>query len=582
MADDRIFTLSFGSQQVTGAVFSKSGRGLRLERLERRDFVGDPGEDAPRAAQAGQALKEVAGALKMKGAKASYVISSFPVLVKFAPLPALDGSQVDRIVEFEAQQQVPYPINEVAWGYQLMGDPDDVEIEVALAAVKSDELGEMDELVQTAGIKSQGAEISPVALYNALRFNYPDLEGTTLLIDIGARTTDMIFMEGGKFFVRTVKIGGADISRAIAKEFGTDFGSADQRKVLDGFVALGGPYADHDDPEIAAISKVVRNSLTRLHSEVMRTVNFYRSQQGGSAPSFILLSGATAGLPFIREFFAEKLSLPVDHFNPFRNVTVAKGALAELASAQGHQFGDLVGSALARAGEVPARIELIPEAVRKSRDLQSRKPSLVFALAALGVFLGVVGFHFQKGAAIANEKAAGIQSKFAELDKRGKEIQELQDGIAAIDAQQQPYVEAVRHRVYWVRVFNYLGSKLQNDFIHMTVLEPLSDGRPLISDVSGDLAGGFEAPVSEAESVVDAFSVQGLYRQNPQGSQVVYDYFKGLKGDGENGAETFFDLGETDISEVVEVDAGTGSDRFAYSFKMTLPLPEENQVRFTK
>ncbi len=579
MADEKIFSLSLGSQQVTGAVFSKTGDGgLRLEKLERRDFVGDPGDDGARSSQAGEAVKEVVGALKMKGAKTGYVISSFPVLIKFASLPALDGAQVDQIVEFEAQQQVPYPINEVAWGYQLMGEPDDIEIEVALAAIKSDELAEIDDLVQGAGIKSQGAEISPIALFNALRFNYSDLEGTTLLVDIGARTTDMIFMEGGRFFVRTVKIGGADISRAIAKEFGTDFGSADQRKVLDGFVALGGPYADHEDPEIAAISKVVRNSLTRLHSEVMRTITFFRSQQGGTAPSFILLSGATAGLPFIREFFAEKLNLPVDHFNPFRNVTVAKGAVAELAASQGHQFGDLVGSALARAGAVPARVELIPTSVSEARDLDSRKPALVFALVALAALLGCVGFHYTRGAEIANAKAEGIRGKFETLDRFGKEIQTLEAQIAEIDAEQKPYVESVRHRVYWVRVFNYLGSKLQNDLIHMTVLEPLSDGRPLVEDASAE----FDAVVPEDESVIDSFSVEGLWRENPQGSQVVYDYFKGLKGDVESGGETFFDLGEIDISEVVKVDAGTGNDRFAYPFQMSLPLPEENQVRFTK
>ncbi len=579
MAEDRIFSLSLGSQQVTGAVFSKTaGGGLRLDRVERRDFAGDPGEDAPRTAQTAQAIKEVAAALKMKGAQTSYVISSFPVLVKFASLPALDGAQVDQIVEFEAQQQVPYPINEVVWGYQLMGEPGDVEVEVALAAVKADELNEVDDLVTAAGLKSAGAGISPVALYNALRFNYSDLDGTTLLVDIGARTTDMIFAEGGKLFVRTVKIGGADITRAIAKEFGTDFGSADHRKVLDGFVALGGPYADHENPEVAAISKVVRNALTRLHSEVMRTINFYRSQQGGSAPSFLLLSGATAGLPFIREFFAEKLNLPVDHFNPFRNVTAAKGAAAEMASTKGHQFGDLVGSALAQAGDVPLRIDLIPESVRKARELQARKPVLVLALVVLAALLGGLGFYFSKGAKIADQRAVEIAKKAEDLGRYGKEIKDLEEGIANIDGDQRPYVEAVRHRVYWVRVFNYLSRKMDNDALYLTVLEPLSEKRPVIDDAATAMAA---APGSEA--IVDGFSIQGLWRENPKGSEVVYDYFKRLKEDaaGEAG-EGFFDLKEVDISAAVEVDAGTGNDRFAYPFKMTLPLPEANRVRFTK
>ena len=579
MADDRILSLSLGSQQVTGAVFSKTaGGGLRLEKLERRDFVGDPSEDGLRNAQAAQALKELVTSLKMKGAKTSYVISSFPVLVKFTSLPALDGARVDQIVEFEAQQQVPYPINEVVWGYQLMGEPGDVEVEVALAAIKSDELTEIDNMVLAAGLNSNGAEFSPAALYNALRFNYSDVEETTLLIDIGARTTDMIFMEGGKLFIRTVKIGGADISRAIAKEFGTDFGSADHRKVMDGFVALGGPYADHDDPEIAAISKVVRNSLTRLHSEVMRTINFYRSQQGGGAPAFVLLSGASVGLPFIREFFAEKLNLPVDHFNPFRNVSVAKGATTELAAAHGHQYGDLVGSALAQVGEVPMRIELVPESVKRNRELESRKPALILALIAVAAFLGATGFFFAKGAQLATERASEVDSKAADLTKHNNQIKELQSEITVIDGRQQPYVDAVRHRVYWVQVFNYLSSKLQNDLIHMTSLEPLSGGVPIIADEKSALA----AVPGEGEAIIDSFAVKGLWRENPRGSEVVYDFFKSLKGDADSGTQGFFDLQEVDISAVGTVDAGTNNDRFAYPFSMTLPLPEVNQVRFSK
>ncbi len=524
------------------------------------------------------ALKEIVASLKIKGAKTTYVVSSFPVLVKFASLPALDGAQVDQIVEFEAQQQVPYPINEVVWGYQLMGEPGDIEVEVALAAVKSDELSEVDDLVLGAGLKSMGAEMAPAALYNALRFNYADIEETTLLVDIGARTTDIIFMEGKKLFIRTVKIGGADISRAISKEFGTDFVSADRRKVSDGYVALGGAYADHDDPEIAAISKVVRNSLTRLHSEVMRTINFYRSQQGGSAPTFVLVSGATAGLPFIREFFAEKLNLPVDHFNPFRNVAVAKGASTELVGANAHQFGELVGAALSQAGEVPLHINLLPESVQKAKALDKRKPALILALVVVAAFLAGIGFFYSKGAQIASQKAGEVDAKSADLAKYNKAIDELVSEIESIDKEQKPYVEAVRHRVYWVRVFNYLSQEMQNDVLFMTVLEPLAGGRPVIPDGGAELL----ATVPDAEAIVDAFSIQGLWRENPRGSEVVYDYFKGLKGDAETASESFFDLKEVDISEVSEVDAGTNDDRYAYPFKMTLPLPEENQVRFTK
>jgi len=578
MADDRIITFNLGSQQVAGAVFSKTaGGGLRLDRVEKKEFTGDTADDDAVVEQCAASLKEIVSSLKAGGAKSTYVVSSFPVLMKFASLPALDGEQVDQIVEFEAQQQVPYPINEVVWGYQLMGDPDDIEVEVVLAAIKSEELNEIDEMVTGTGLKSLGAEVAPVALFNALRFNYADADGVALLVDIGARTTDMIFMEENKLFIRTVKIGGADISRSISKEFGVDYVAADHRKIADGFVALGGACADHEDPEVAAISKVVRNSLTRLHSEIMRTINFYRSQQGGSAPTYVLLSGATSGLPFIREFFAEKLSLPVDYFNAFRNVTVAGSVDQDFISHNAHTMGELVGSAINQIGEAPVEMELIPESVQKAKDLDKRKPSLILAMIAVVALLGSLGFYFSQGASIASETAQGISIKADDLTKYNRAIEDSKEEILAIDGMKGPYVEAIRHRVYWVRVFNYLGEKMDSDAMFMTVLEPLSNGQPVIPDEDG----GLISVVDGSEAVIDSFAIQGLWRENSRGAGVVFDYFKRLKEDAETGA-SFFDLKEVDISEVVQVNAGTADDRFAYDFRMVLPLPEANQVKFTK
>lgn len=579
MADNRIIAFNIGSQQVTGAVFSKTGGGgLRLDRIERREFVGDPADEETRNTQASAALKEIVTSLKAKGAKTTYVVSSFPVLMKFASLPALDGSQVDQIVEFEAQQQVPYPINEVVWGYQLTGDEDDIEVEVVLAAVKAEEINEIDELVLGAGLKSQGAEVSPVALYNALRFNYGDVDEATLLVDIGSRTTDMIFMEGGKLFIRTVKIGGADITRAISKEFGAEFSEADKRKVVDGFVALGGAYADHEDPEIAGISKVVRNSLTRLHSEIMRTITFWRSQQGGSAPSFVLLSGATAGLPFIREFFAEKLNLPVDHFNAFRNVTVAGSADTELVSHNAHTLGDLVGSALRQAGDVPVDIELIPDSVQKEKDLNKRKPALIVAMLALAALLGALGFFFSKGAGLANDKATEISRKAKDLEEHNSRIGDLEAEISRLESEGEPFVDAVTHRSYWVRMFNYLGEKMEGDAMFYTSLEPLAEGKPIIADEVGLSTG-----IPGEEKKIDAFLIEGLWRENAPGkSQVVYRYFEGLKEDAEaDPPKGFFALEGVDISDVINVDAGQSDDRHAYPFKMELPLPEGAQVKYS-
>ena len=101
---------------------------------------------------------------------------------------------------------------------------------------------------KAAGLQTMRVDVAPMALYNAFRFNYSELTGCSLLIDIGARTTNLLFIEPGKIFSRSIPIGGSSITAAIAKEFERAVGAAELRKKHDGFVSLGGAYAEASDP----------------------------------------------------------------------------------------------------------------------------------------------------------------------------------------------------------------------------------------------------------------------------------------------------------------------------------------------
>src|SRR3712207_8279499 len=78
------------------------------------------------------------------------------------------------------------------------------------------------------------------------------------------------------------------------------------------------------DPDVARVSKIVRSTMTRLHAELMRSISHYRAQQQGSAPARVFLCGGSASMPYMREFFQEKLQVPIEFFNPLRNVAVAE------------------------------------------------------------------------------------------------------------------------------------------------------------------------------------------------------------------------------------------------------------------
>src|SRR3989442_1066806 len=109
-------------------------------------------------------------------------------------------------------------------------------------------------------------------------------------------------------YARGINIGANSITQDFSKEARLPFVEAERIKMEKGFVSLGGAYEEPDDPQAAAISKIARQVLTRLHIQVNQTIQFYRGQQGGSAPERLLLAGGASIMPYSAQFFSEKLN----------------------------------------------------------------------------------------------------------------------------------------------------------------------------------------------------------------------------------------------------------------------------------
>jgi type IV pilus assembly protein PilM len=219
-APNRILALDLGTQTVTLAEFQtgKEG-GLVLTNYRTGELLGDPAVDSTRLAQAKMTIGEMVSSLGYKGAKVNYAISAQSVFTRFVKLPSVGEDQVDQIVGFEAQQNVPFPIDEVVWDYQLVDQGNSAEVEVVLVAIKSDLLDEINDAVEGSGLKTTVVDVSPMAIYNAYRYNYGEVPDCSLIIDIGARTTNLMFVEPRKVFSRSIPIGGSKVTEAIAKEF---------------------------------------------------------------------------------------------------------------------------------------------------------------------------------------------------------------------------------------------------------------------------------------------------------------------------------------------------------------------------
>lgn len=559
-APNRILALDLGTQTVGLAEF-QTGRdgGLILANYKTAELMGDPAVDATRNAQTKITVGEMVAAAGYKGQPVNYAVSSQSVFTRFVKLPSVGEDQVDQIVGFEAQQNVPYPINEVVWDYQLVDQGNSAEVEVVLVAIKSDLLDEINNAVETSGLQASTVDVSPMAIYNAYRYNYGELQDCSLILDVGARTTNLIFVEPRKVFSRSIQIGGTKVTEAIAKDFNEPFAAAEERKRQVGFVSLGGSYQDPDDPDIARVSKMIRNTMTRLHAEISRSISFYRAQQGGSAPQRVFLCGGTATLPYMREFFHEKLQLPVEFFNPLRNVQVAASLDVQEIGRTAHNFGEMVGLALRGALACPMEINLRPASVVSRQDTAKRIPFFIMAaacliLSALGAWL-----YYDRAASITAAATESLDQKISPLSGAASRINKIKNTIQEQEAFASPVLKSIEDRSAWSKLVNEIHKCLPEDYVWVTGYEEKKEDPNAVRSVKPTKPGAKE---EKKETVKKReFLVKGLYLENPDNANVLDKFVDAL-----NKTNLF----EVKKEEMIRVTP-TGADwAYDYSFPLVI------------
>src|SRR5579862_748199 len=118
-APNRILSLNLGTQTVGLADFRTTPNGgLVLHAYRLSELMADPSADATRLSQAKLLIEEIRKDLQLKGGKVNYAISGQSVFTRFVKLPNVAQDQIEQIIGYEAQQNVPFPIDEVVWGYQ--------------------------------------------------------------------------------------------------------------------------------------------------------------------------------------------------------------------------------------------------------------------------------------------------------------------------------------------------------------------------------------------------------------------------------------------------------------------------------
>jgi len=571
----RLISLNLGSQTIGLAEFRVQAHGgLVLLDYRLREVATDPTSEEMRRAQIAVAVREMMSELHIKHGAANYALPAQSVFARFVKLPGLDQEKLEKIIAFEAQQNVPFPIDDVVWDYQLVGGGLEEEIQVVLVAIKVDLLDDINGGVEEAGLHTSTIDEAPMALYNAFRYSYPNVNECSLLVDIGARTTNVLFIEPRRIFSRSLPIGGSTITAAIAREFGESFEAAETRKKRDAFVGLGGAYAEPSDHDVARVSKLARSTMTRLHAELMRSISHYRAQQKGSRPDRIFLCGGAVGMPYMREFFHEKFQLPIEFFNPLRNVTVSEAASGVAQSA--HLLGELVGLALRSVTACPMELSLLPASVVRRQELERRRP--FFIAAAACVVLAMLGWsiYYTRAAQVTRDTAELVQQKNVSMRGAETQLDKLKKQITSLDSVATPLISATNDRDFWPQILEDLNARLPEGDIWITELGATSGGKLLgagekrVGETTPATAPPASGPATKIAAAgtksIDGILVRGLYLYNPKQQEIVVDYLRNLA------SSPFFVVDPKTPERVIKSNSVPNDTDWAFPYELQLTL----------
>ena len=335
-----------------------------------------------------EAMTKLAAQSGSKGREVRLCLGGSSVFSRILKVPTADRERMQAMIGFEAKETVPAS-DQAFWDYQLLPGSQEAETEALLLAIKKEAVQEAQAAAAQAGFRVVEVTLAPAALINAAAFSYPEDEGPTLLMEIGARATQVVIVEGAKIFCRVVPIGGMAVTQAIATDLQESLAGAELLKIAKGFVHPGGAYEDPPDATAARIAKLARGVMTRLLAEVERSITFFRGQQGGQRPVRARLAGGGSLLGLCDLFFQEKLKMPTRHLQPFRRLSPGPGLAGGEWATKFPVQASGVGTALASLPEVPCAINMLREEA-KSQGWASKDRAAIVLGGCLGLTLALV------------------------------------------------------------------------------------------------------------------------------------------------------------------------------------------------
>ncbi len=464
-------SIDIGASSVKLIELAKTGKGIevlraRIVEIDVQQIADSDDKARLQTRLVNDAIRQILSEEKIRNPKVTISISGQSCIVRSIKLPRVSKHKIGQIVKYEAQQQVPFPMDEVIWDYEVLSSSSAPETDVILVAVKKEVIQDiMSHLVSTkVPLDIAIVDAVPVALYNAVSHRR-SIDRPLIVLDIGTQATNLIIVENKKMWARSIPMGGENTTHAIAEKYNTRLKEAEDLKRKEGALLMDQEQMGVSSTEQQEISRTISFSLMDILSEVSRSIGFYKIQSPGVIFGGIYLTGGGSNLKGIDKFFEKNLNIPVMPGGMFDSVSVSANCYKDFKERTDFscRFSVAFGMALRDITDVPISINLLPSDYANARQVRLSVPYF-FMAAALAAGIIYMGGQFVK---VDNERK---NSELNMLKKERTELKAHETRFKELKSQIEPQIQKVKFlenitkaRQYWLNTIININKDLPQE-----------------------------------------------------------------------------------------------------------------------
>jgi type IV pilus assembly protein PilM len=258
-------------------------------------------------------LKELSRKAKIRAKDAAISIAGHSsVIIKRVSLPDMSEEELSESIKFEAEQYIPFDIEDVNLDFQILGPKEEPgQMDVILVAVKKDIINEYLSVVKEAGFNCQIVDVNSFALENIYEINYEIEAGKNVaLVNIGANTINMNILKGGiSVFTRDSAVGSNLHTEVLQREFNLTYEVAERLK-------RGEPVENVSPQDAFSVMELASEEII---GEVNRSLEYFHEEINE-----VILSGGCALVRDFPKLLAEKIGVETKVMQPFKNIRIPK------------------------------------------------------------------------------------------------------------------------------------------------------------------------------------------------------------------------------------------------------------------